>query len=216
MPDKDVFDRRLAKGWRSVARCIYHGFDPKDVAHRVTIALRKDLQALCGFPGWEELYDFLAVSAKGSPEATLKIFDKAKSFERITDDRDLASVLTKTFRQTYIEITEGRKQSDGRNRIGFELPSQKDFVKNLCENFLDNRLHSRVDMIERSSQDGGHWSNPSYRQAYFQELDPSLEIIAETFVRDPNFIKPPSFHHYHRVRQTTEELMHAPLELMEE
>lgn len=88
-------------------------------------------------------------------------------------------------------------------------------MKNLCEKFLDYRFHGKVDMIERSSQNGGHWSDSSYRQAYFQELDPCLEIIAETLVRDPKFTKPPSLPHYHRERQTTEELMHAPLELIE-
>ena len=70
-------------------------------------------------------------------------------------------------------------------------------------------------MIERISQNGGHWSDSSYRQAYSQSLDSYLEAIAEALVRDPSFTKSPSLPPYHRVRQTTEELMHIPLELME-
>lgn len=71
---------------------------------------------------WEEPYDILAVSAKGSPEAAFKVFDKAKSFERTIDDRDLAGILTKTFLQTYIKITDDQNQGGGRS---FDIPSKK-------------------------------------------------------------------------------------------
>ncbi|MCL4708324.1 hypothetical protein KJ068_24455 [bacterium] len=213
MPDKDIFDRNLAKGWRNVARSAHCGFDPKDVAHRAAVALRRDLRASCGFPGWEELYDILAVSGKGNEEDALKVFDKAKSFERATDDRDLAGVLTKTFLQIYITIMDSQNHGDG--KIRFDLLSKKEFVKKLCTKFLDYRLHSKIDMIERSGQERGYWSGPEYNQAYFQELNPYLEIIAETLVRDPGFAKPPTFHRYHRVRRTTEELMHIPIELQD-
>lgn len=213
MPDKDIFDRNLAKGWRSVARRAHCEFDPKDVAHRTAVALRRDLRALFGFPGWEELYNILAVSDKGKEDDALKVFDKARSFERATDDRDLAGVLTKTFLQIYITIMDSQNHGDG--KIRFEPLSKKEFVKKLCAKFLDYRLHSKIDMIERSSQERGYWSDPNYRQAYIQELDPYLEMIADTLVRDPGFAKPPTFPRYHRVRRTTEELMHTPIELQD-
>lgn len=83
MPDKDVFDRRLAKGWRNVARCLHHGIDPKDAANRARLALQRNLKVMNGIPGWEELYNSLADSTKNSPEVALKVFDKARRFERI-------------------------------------------------------------------------------------------------------------------------------------
>lgn len=133
----------------------------------------------------------------------------------VSDDRDLAGILKKSYLQTYIEMTNGRNHRNGRNDVGNALPSEKNFVKKILEKFLDCQLHGKVDMIERIRQNGGHWSDSSYRQAYCQEIDRHLERIAETLVRDPNFNKPPSVPRYHRVRQTTEELMHAPLELIE-
>lgn len=142
------------------------------------------------------------------------MFDKARSFERISDDRDLARILTEVCRQTYIEMSNGRNHCHGRNKD--ILAVKIDFVKRFCMKLLDCQLHSKVDMIERLSQDGGgHWSDPSYRQAYFEELAPHLERIAGTRVRGSNFTKSPSVLRNHRVRPTTEELMHAPLELTE-
>jgi hypothetical protein len=213
MPDKDVFARNLAKGWRNVARCLHRGIDPKDAANRARLALQRNLKTLNGLPGCEELYSSLADSTISSPAVALKIFDKARSFERISDDRDWAGILTEAYRQTYIEMSNGRNHRYGRNKGSHAV--KKNLAKIAIRNYLDCQLHGKVDMIERSSRDGGHWSDPSYRQAYFQELNPYLEIIAETLARDPSFTKPPTFPRYHRVRQTTEELMHTPLELME-
>jgi len=211
MPDKDIFDRNLEKGWRNVARCIYHGVDPGDVANRVRVAFQKNIKALGD--NCEKLYNHITVSNKNNPETALKIFDKARCFERNSDDRDLAGIITKAYLETYIKMSDGRNNDNNRKKDG--LTVKKNFVKSACKKFLDRQLHSKVDMIERCHPNGRHWSDPSYKQGYFQELDSYLEIIAETLVRDPSFTKPPSFPRHHRVRQTTEELMDAPLELME-
>lgn len=214
MPDKDVFYRKVGRGWRSVARSLHAGVDADNVARRVAKALRKNLRELGGLPQWEELYSFLDNTVNDTLEIAPIVFDRIRKFERDSNDRDLAGIMAKAYLQTYIQITDGQKYSKNENNANHALISKSDFVKTILKNFLDYRLHSKVEMIECSRQEDGYWSDADYRQTYLVKLDPDLDIIAEALVKDPSFRKGVSLPRLEQERQATEELLYNPVEIM--
>lgn len=200
MPDLDIIDRSVPRGWRGAMRVLVGNGSPEEVAHRTKLALTRSLRENGGLPGLEELENLVRARVQGSidPHSAHVLLD---GYEHRYGHQRHAKVAARVARGMLSELNQGRPL-----RVPVRTAITRRFVEQLVLHNLFGRVRPEL---------GKHFSG--WERAHRREgeclraLSDALDNIATQLEVDPTArnLRAPRAHRGFRKR--TSELLHAPI-----
>jgi len=208
MPDQDIFNKRFNKGWGGPAKKICKGVSPEIAAAATVRSLRHDLKEMGGVPKFSELYSMLIKAENnGNPKAVYKLFQDLKRYERNSVNRDFTDSVKKAVIQIHLEFSE--RNSTFRTLF----PTKQQLLKKICENYLENQLNSKIDILDESEKTNSNWQDANFQKEYKNQLNRYIEKIIISLTKDPNFKKTLRFSRVGRKKISTKQMLHKPISL---
>lgn len=210
MPDKDLFQRTFAPGWRRVYRLAKEGAgDDSEVGAACIKAAAKSLRETKGCPGFNEIAQIVTdVDHNRKSEPLFAVGDAISLFEPLTSLRQIEERYQQN-RMTKIAARAARSLLAGKSS-GNDSEVRQNLAEKVCQELIDHHFFGRGRNYLTEHRFGSFAEERKWETGVKEQLKESLSRLATGLANNPNSpdIRAPG---RKGVRKTTQELLDQPL-----
>jgi hypothetical protein len=200
MPDLDIIERSLKGSWRAPYRLMKGGHPPEVVADALIKAAAATLRGDGGLPGFEAILE-ACMQAHAPGDAVRTLAEASRSIEQRFGQRHEAKLLARAAQRSKAQFDAGRA-----------LPSPLHLDKETLRELLRHSFFSRVTgkLVGEQKRFTDVQRAREYEANVWSCAEPQITKLASRLAADPTAsrLRAPQSP---RKRQTTAELLNAPL-----
>jgi hypothetical protein len=211
MPDKDLFQRTFAPGWRRVYRLARDGAgDDSEIGAACVTAAAKSLRETKGCPGFKEIAQI--VTDIDHDRRTQPLFVAGGAFnlsEPLASIRQVEERYQQN-RMTKIAARAARSLLARETVTGSDALLRQNLAEKICQDLIDHHFFGRGRNYLTEHRFGSFAEERKWEIRVKEKLKESLSKLAANMVSNPNspIIRAPGRKGF---RKTTQELLDQPL-----
>jgi hypothetical protein len=211
MPDKDLFQRKFARGWRKVYRLAKDRVgDDSEVGSACIAALAKSLRESKGCPGFN---DFAQIITDCDHERNSQPLFAAGGIINLSDSLALIRKVEENYQQnrmTKIAARAARSLLTKEIFYGNDAKLKQNLAEKICQELINHHFFGRGRNYLTEHRFGSFTEEYRWETSVKEKIKDSISKIATNLVKNPESpnIRAPG---RKGVRITTEELLDQPL-----
>lgn len=211
MPDKDLFQRTFARGWRKVYRLARDGAgDDSEVSAACVAAAAKSLRETKGCPGFNEIAQIITNSNHERKSQPLFAAGGVINLSGPVEQVRQVEECHQQNRMTKIAARAARSLLARETLIGNDADLKQSFAEKICNDLVDHHFFGRARNYLTEHRFGNFTEERKWETGVKEKLKGSLTKLASNLVKNPSSqnIRAPGRKGF---RKSTQELLNQPL-----